>query len=181
MRKIILFLIIFFITVINSFGQDDGLLLKERKSGKEIIIKQGYRLKIKYYDGRVYKGKLKILNDTNIMIGNNEIAINKIEKIDVKPLILNISGGLLLSGGLVITTGGIILAGISVQVLGLIALEGVGELGYIGIPLLIGGIIITTVGIITIVKGIKNLCSWKEFRVYDWDFTIHLLHVKVSP
>jgi len=81
---------------------------------------------------------------------------------------------------LLITTGGITLGGIGIGLLGIIGNEYLSYLGYFGIPLLIGGIILTSFGTFNIIQGIKNLSGWKEFKVYEWDFTIHLQNLNTS-
>jgi len=78
------------VTLINGYGQNDILVLKNRISGKEKIINQGRRIKINSFDGKEYIGKLEIKNDTNIIIGNNQVALNKIKEIDIKPIFVNL-------------------------------------------------------------------------------------------
>jgi hypothetical protein len=154
MKKLVILIICIILTgVINGYGQNKGLLLKNKSTGKEKLIHEGERIKVLCKNGLVIRGRLK-MNDTSklventvVMIDSQKVNINEIETIKIKSLagkIITGSGGVLTVGGtaLVIVAvfsfgeGGIILAGIG--------LTGIGA-----------GVAITIAGVIILVSGKK--------------------------
>ncbi len=171
-KKIIFFLSFALTLLIGIYGQNDVLVIKNIKSGKHKIILQNQNITISCFNSRIYRGKLNIVNDSAIKVGNNIIRLNNIEEIEAKPALKIILGAFLLTGGLIVTPGGIILSGYGILALSLISNQEFGSIGYIGVPLIIGGLFITGIGIAIVISGIKFICRPQIFKIYDWDFNI---------
>jgi hypothetical protein len=87
--KIILILIFFLFNILSIFGQTN-LKLISNKNKTLMAIKENSRTKIKYLKNNEIekaKGKLKILNDSQIMLDSNIIHIDSIYKIGKIPFV----------------------------------------------------------------------------------------------
>ena len=108
--KITLFVFVLFIAT-SAFSQEKYLSISDSSNGKEKVFKQNKRVRVKTIEGGKLNGKLKIMNDEQVMIKNIIIPLTSIEKIKNNPLALNIliTGTMLyfgtmgIVGGLIIT------------------------------------------------------------------------------
>ena len=120
-------LIICVLLVSNIFAQEKYLSISDSETGKEVIYKQNKRVRVKTIEGGKLNGKLKIMNDEQVMIKNIIIPVTSIEKIKNNPLALNIlvSASIIFVGGFTVfygiyaiawgvVGGGIIISGVGV-------------------------------------------------------------------
>ena len=69
MKKLIfLFLSLFFLN--SLVAQEKAIKIFNEKTGKEIIIKENKRIRIKTLDGEKVSGRYKILDDETIILKN---------------------------------------------------------------------------------------------------------------
>lgn len=85
-------------------GQDKGLLLTNSETGREIVFKEGKRVKIITDEGRKIAGRIRFEAD-HIFIKDNRIAIEQIAGIKRHPLLLSILGGGVMIYAGVVTIG----------------------------------------------------------------------------
>ena len=99
MKKLIfLFLSLFFLNCLVA--QEKAIKIFNEKTGKEIIIKENKRIRIKTLDGEKISGRYKILDDETIILKNQRIKLSQIEKIKKNPLGISIlTNGVFYSGG----------------------------------------------------------------------------------
>ena len=95
MKSIVL--IICVLLVSNVFAQEKYLSISDSETGKEVIFKQNKRVRVKTIEGGKLNGKLKIMNDEQVMVRNIIIPVLSIEKIKNNPIGLNI----LVSGSMI--------------------------------------------------------------------------------
>ena len=99
MKKLIfLFLSLFFLN--SLVAQEKAIKIFNKKTEKEIIIKEHKRIRIKTLDGEKVSGRYKILDDETIILKNQRIKLSQIEKIKKNPLGISIlTHGVFYSGG----------------------------------------------------------------------------------
>lgn len=88
--KTILFLIVFLMSS-TVFSQGKYISITKLKTGKEYIIKENLRVRIKTTDGRKLIGRLQIEDDNSIFIRDVKIPLSSIAKIKRNPLALTIA------------------------------------------------------------------------------------------
>jgi len=152
--------------LINGFSQTKELVLKNKISSKAKVIHQGKHLKITCKDGRVFTGQPKIIDNSNIEIGDytsngdsfvlvkNKISFNDILKIKVNSQIPKILGDVLTVGGGLVTILGV-----------LILINAPGVAVFVGIQLAVSASIITGGGIIL-------LAIHRNYGSNKWSFSI---------
>jgi len=89
LRKII-FLIVSLISFNCLIAQSSGIKIFNEKNGKEIMLRENKRIKIKTSDGVKISGRFKIFDDETILIKNEKVKLSQIEKIKRNPLIVSI-------------------------------------------------------------------------------------------
>ena len=109
MKKLIfLFLSLFFLNCLVA--QEKAIKIFNEKTGKEIIIKENKRIRIKTLDGEKVSGRYKILDDETIILKNQRIKLSQIEKIKKNPLSMSIlTHGVFYSCGAFIALIGLLL------------------------------------------------------------------------
>lgn len=65
----------------SLFGQE-VLVLTKKENGKEKIINQNEKIRIKTNSGNVYRGYFILKNDTITLLGEGKISIYNVKKID---------------------------------------------------------------------------------------------------
>jgi hypothetical protein len=162
MKIIFLTACIIISSILNVCGQNDVLILKKKKSGKEKIIQEGKRIKIITDSARIIKGKFDIVNDSILVIEKDTVDIKDIAKIRAKPIGSYIAGGLLTGGGIALTaTGSVIIVQAAlteeymIMVLGLLAGS---SMIVVGVPIAVSGVLVMTIG--------------KKYTREKWDFRI---------
>jgi len=105
-----LFSLTFFIIMFSqiSFSQNvnkDEIILEIKKADKVKEIKKGKVLRI-WYEGEKHKGRLDSISTHSIFIEDTEYEINKIDKIGIKYRSTQITGAVIGTAGLVITSLG---------------------------------------------------------------------------
>lgn len=124
-KKIIILCSALLVVLLNGYGQNKELLLTNKISGKERIIHEGQKLKVRLKTGQVYRGELILKDTTNSTSENNQIIIrtqpdydvfsfnkinlNEIEVIKKISLPGNIIGGTLTAVGSAITIAGVVI------------------------------------------------------------------------
>ncbi len=98
--KTILFAIVFFM-VTNVNSQEKYLSITNPESGKVSVFKENKRIRVKTINGGKLSGKLKIMDNDEVMIKNVIVPITSIARIKNNPLVQNVlvSGTLFLFGG----------------------------------------------------------------------------------
>lgn len=127
--KTSLILVILFIAT-NVFSQEKYLSITNLNNGKESLIKENSRIKLKTIEGKKLKGKFQISDDNQIILSSVTIPLNTIEKIKRNPLALNIA----VSGILFVGAGLAAYAGLAVAVFG------GGETFFYSLPI-VGGLL----------------------------------------
>ena len=79
-------IVVFFLN--SSYAQEKFLKISNLK--KEILIKEGKRVRVKTVQGGKISGKLQIVDDNTILVKNIKISIGDILKIKRNPLALTI-------------------------------------------------------------------------------------------
>jgi len=108
MKTVFLFIFLHGI-VLNLFCQSEYLLLTRIKAPDRVKkIPEGRMVKIKtiYTYKETMKGRLDILNDSLISVGNDSIPVNEIRKITVRTKSTNIAGPLVTCAGIGLTKWG---------------------------------------------------------------------------
>ncbi|HKI90471.1 MAG TPA: hypothetical protein VKA38_15705 [Draconibacterium sp.] len=118
-----MFLIIALIIATSAFSQEKYLSISDSSTGKETVFKQNQRIRIKTIQGGKVNGKLQIVDDKQIMVGNMVVPILNIEKIKHNPLLLNVLvSGTLFILGVYGVLGGLVFLAWNGEVIGAIAL-----------------------------------------------------------
>jgi len=150
MKKIAFLLLSLFYLNCLIAQQKKGIDIFNEQTGKEIIIKENKRVKIKTSDGVKISGRLKIIDNETILVKNEKIKLSQIEKIKRNPLIISI-----LTNGILYYNGAA-LAGASILIY---AITGNAASFLLTIPataFIYGGIKSPN-----ILKGYKATSSWK--------------------
>ena len=149
MKKLIfLFLSLFFLNCLVA--QEKAIKIFNEKTGKEIIIKENKRIRIKTLNGEKISGIYKILDDETIILKNQRIKLSQIEKIKKNPLGISILiNGVFYYFGVVLT-GAAFLAYIY---------AGHAEVFLVTIPA--AAFIYGGTGSPNILKGYKSTGDWK--------------------
>ncbi len=102
-------LIFAFLCCLPITTQGQSLSIKNTLNGKEKIIKENRRIRIKTVNKDKFKGRFKIIDNSRICIKNDTIAIQDISYIRKDPFALKI-----------VITGGLIYLGSSLIIVGLV-------------------------------------------------------------
>lgn len=151
-----IFSLLFFISFF-ALSQTKALQLTHQESQKTKIIYEDKRIKIKTIDGNTLKGKLLIIDDQTIKVGEQLLTLDQIVKIKRHPLVMDvfIKVGFIYAGALTVGVGG------------LMALLGNADAGLTMVA--IGG------GMFTI--GILSPNVLKGYSIADgWQISIHNHH-----
>ena len=89
MKKLILLGIAFFF-MHSTFSQERFIKITNQISKKEIIIKENKRIRVKTIDGNKFSGRFKIVNNGTILIDDQEIDLENIEKIKRDALLVSV-------------------------------------------------------------------------------------------
>ncbi|MDO5970643.1 hypothetical protein Q4Q35_12570 [Flavivirga aquimarina] len=96
LKKIIYFMLLSLFFLNNIAAQEKSIKVFNEQRAKQITIKENKRIKIKTFDGIKVSGRIKIIDDQTILLGNKEIKLSEIEKIKRNPLIISICSSVLL-------------------------------------------------------------------------------------
>ncbi len=194
LKKILLCLIISTI-IINGYGQNRELVLKNKKYGYENLMHEGQNLKVILNNGSIITGELRWSNDSSDLSRNNEIllklesenyyfdstfkekTIYKINLADIKRIKRPSNAGAVVTViGSVITIAGIVILKSQTPVP---QTNGENEDEAAGIadqniPKLLGGGLAFFVGsIVTIIGGLVLLAETSEsYNCKYWEFSI---------
>lgn len=108
-----LFLLIISVLFFNvAMSQNNAIKITNLNTNKEKVIKENRRIKLKTSDGRKIKGRLKVENNSTIIIDDVRINLADIEELKRNPLLTSIlTSGFLIYGG-AITAGLGVLIGV---------------------------------------------------------------------
>jgi hypothetical protein len=156
----------------DGYGQHKVLLITNKKTGKELVIHEGERLKVACKNGNVIRGRL-IFNDTSKLIGINDIRIihhdsnkssiydvnfNDIETIKSISLAGKIIGvTITVIGGVITITGIVVVATAS------------GQFGWWADAV---GIVTAGIGVIIDIVGVIVLTSGRKYENELWKYAI---------
>lgn len=84
--KILLFIIGLLLTTV-VFSQEKNLKVTNTENRFEKVYKENKRIKVKTLEGEKLKGKLQIMDEKQIMLGDNIVPINSIYKIQRNPFV----------------------------------------------------------------------------------------------
>ncbi len=85
-----LFIIIALFITATAFSQEKFLSFTKTKTGKEILIKENARIRLKTIDGKKLRGRVRFTEDNMLEIRGEKISLENIEKIKRNPLLLTI-------------------------------------------------------------------------------------------
>jgi hypothetical protein len=161
MRKILFIFNIIGLTLINGYCQHGEILLKNKISNKEQIIKEGKKVSIVCKDSKIMIGRFHILNDSVIFIDNESCSINEIIQINKGSLGAETTGMILTCvDGLAtyLSLSSILIEYMypeyySGTVLARFVISGSALL--VGLPATIIGSVATTIGILKIIRNRK--------------------------
>ncbi len=136
MKNLIIIVLIVLCSNFSLFAQEQVLFVQHIQKGKEKIIKEHKRIKVKTISGDKFKGKLKVINESHILIKNDTVAVADIIEIRRDPILTNLlfKGMLIYLGSSLVITGlifdafgalgstGVILASIGAGTLGTVFL-----------------------------------------------------------
>lgn len=107
--KIMLFAVCV-LCVTTVFSQEKYLSIFNAETGKEVVFKQGKRVRVRTVQGGKLNGKLRFADENQVMINNMIIPMTSIGKIKKNPIVLQILiTGSLAYIGVVGVGGGLIL------------------------------------------------------------------------
>ncbi|WP_339663156.1 hypothetical protein [uncultured Polaribacter sp.] len=110
MKKLILLGIAFFF-MHSTFSQERFIKITNQISKKEIIIKENKRIRVKTIDGNKFSGRFKIVNNGTILIDDQEIDLENIEKIKRDALLVSVfTNGFLVYIGTGVAITGVFIA-----------------------------------------------------------------------
>ncbi len=88
MAKLITFFILNLLLAFNvAIAQEKGLKIFNTDKGKEVLIKENKRLKIKMADGSRISGRLRIIDAETIMLNHKTVKLAEIVKLKRNPLL----------------------------------------------------------------------------------------------
>ncbi len=99
MYKKIITIIVLLLCFVSIAADAQGRALKINTKEKQVLIKEGKRIRIKLNSGEKLSGRFKIINRDTLEIRKQKIAFSSIEKIKKNPLLVQI----LTTAGLVYT------------------------------------------------------------------------------
>jgi len=147
-------------TFSGLFAQKPVLLMHKIKNGKEKIVRQAEKIKVKDREGNEYKGPMAIMDDSVLVISGVGIPISDIVEVRKVSLGSKILGGILAgSAGLATTYGSY----------GIIVLLSEGGFAIIGAIILIVPVVLAAV--LTGV-GVLIMSSGKRYKNSKWKFSI---------
>ncbi len=158
-KSVLLFIISIFILNLGLLSQNSNNAVLQIIKGKKVrSIKPGKKLKI-WYAGKKHKGRLDSIGKNSIFINNTEYELHKIDKISLKPRGTQVSGSIVGTVGLAITTLGTVMITKSYNN----AKHDVG--GTLAVFILTGfGLVIGSVGILTTAAGASILFISKRYK-----------------
>lgn len=132
MKKIILLSLSLFLFNL-LFAQEQAIKMTNESTGKEILIKENRRIKIKTIDGEKYAGRFSIEEGNMLLIKETAIDFADIEEIRRNPLLVSIfTSGVLIYGG-ALTAGMGVIIGIFIEPAGYLLLLPAAGMIYTGI------------------------------------------------
>ena len=146
----------------NLFGQE-VLVLTKKENGKEKIINQNEKIRIKTNSGNVYKGYFTIKNDTLTILGEGKIYIQ-----DIKMIVKKSAGKKGFIGSLAVITG------VSALAINSIGFALINEAMPLELVHVISHPVIFIPAIVT-VTGIVLLSSEPHFKKDKWDYSVRTL------
>lgn len=161
MKSIIVLLAMNIMMMSTVLGQQNELILTNKRTHQIKTLQQGKRIKILKTDGEKIKGKLIIINDSIVSINETTFSLSEIEKIRIKTLFSKIAGGTVTTGG----TGFMILGTLLIAQTS--PMGGYGS--FFGVAL---GIPTISAGILIAGAGIAILASGKNFKKVKWNYSI---------
>ncbi len=88
--SIIILIAVLFNNTIEVNAQEYALRITNSAKEKEVLIKEGKRIRIKLITGEKLSGRFKIINGDSIEIRRQKIAFSSIKKIKKNPLLVQI-------------------------------------------------------------------------------------------
>lgn len=84
------FLLFSLLFTVITFSQNKAIKITSSSSSKEILIKENKRIRVKTSKGQTISGKFTILDQQNILVKNNKIALSEIIKLKRNPVLVSI-------------------------------------------------------------------------------------------
>ena len=182
MKTIILFLSFFCGFALLSYSQQSLLILKNKETGKTILIPEGKKIKVIDSANKSHVGIFSIYTDTLsatsfLIVGKDTLGLNSILNIKTRSKNTQILGGTLAVGGGSLTILGIYIFANSVGISG--GGDGMGEFFKVLFAIIGGGVAI--VGGIGTLAGIALWSSFsKKYPSGKWEYQVKTLLLK-SP
>ena len=161
MKTLLIVSVIILFSIMNTYGQNNELILKKEKNNKEKIIREGKKIKVITFNDQKIAGSFEICGDSVLIIKKDSLLLSEIKIIRTISLASKISGGTLAGVGGIFTLGG-----------ALLTIKGFADGGLAVIGAVFLGIPITTVGIIVITTGILMATTGKKHKSKNWDYSV---------
>ncbi len=159
-RKWIVLCLIFFSAFSGLLAQRPVLLMQKIKNGKEKVVRQATKIKVKDREGNEYKGRLAIVDDSVLVISGVGIPISDI--VEVR----KVSLGSKILGGVLAGTAGLFTAYGAYGIIVLVSEGGLGSVFAIilAIPVVLAALLTGS--------GILIMSSGKRYKNSKWKFSI---------
>ncbi|MFM7301634.1 MAG: hypothetical protein ACKO6J_05545 [Crocinitomicaceae bacterium] len=171
--RFLLLLIVFLMTSSNTFSQRLSFAIKDKQTGKTVILKPNKKLVLQT-SGLSINGRFQITSDSTILISEKNIDLKDISFLKANPKKKITYGFLLLSTGVGILTGGIVdrsLTSTTAAYGALISIITNTPSYYVAPDYTTSNVLIGS-GVATISLAVGILCQKRKFDVLNYEFTI---------
>ena len=151
---------VLFIFFSEAFAQRPVLLMHNTKNGKEKLVRQAEKIRVKDREGKEYKGRMAILDDSVLVIAGVGIALSEI--VEVR----KVSLGAKILGGLLAGTAGVTTAYGAYAIIVLLSEGGFASVFAIilAVPVVLAAVLTGT--------GLLIMNSGRRYKNPKWSFSI---------
>ena len=159
MRAALLIIVVFLASLsIQSRGQNGELVLKKKSTGREVVVREGRRLKV-FSNNYKIKGKFTVVNDSVFAVGTDTLKLTEVDCVVLKSFPKMVTGAFATTvGGIILWDGVYFTASTSSGYLAPVAIA-------VGIPMIGLGGAITTVGGFVMLRGKRYWTEWWQLSI----------------
>lgn len=110
----------------QEIAAEKGILITKKDSSSTLFLKENKRIKVKLLDGKVYVGKLVLIDDKTFSIRGTVISLDSVAKIKRRSVVATIFTPIIIYFGSLILFAGILIAVIYEPAIGGIIISGIG-------------------------------------------------------